>query len=619
MRKILAALMAVMMLVGVLAVPTFADATVYTSTFDGTKSTDKAIDLVITEILINSKTGEDTLDNKKADGSVAVYSSPDAFDYIEIYNRGSEPVNLYDYVILSAESKYFSGKQTTATAGKGVFNFMNTLYNGNIHAAEANAADGSERADGYNECANPTDRNQGIINPGQFAVIWFWTSATDTLGATVKYSPGETVEGDNRTFPHFRDHYNMGDDVLVLATNAKASRDSTDRFNDLRDGYTYALAKKAADVAVDTPMIKGTKLHDNIVCMAEWASGTTVGIVTTDNMDDMSSYYLPSCLTPDAYNENQKNIVEVTNANLKEGETPITYTPVPNFVELKYARSYREVANVSFTEEPTPGSMPAWQWMYIDPVSAGTGGAYPHGLPVLEAKVYAAAETAVNADDSIAAENKATETMKLFNANMALYVTDWEDNTAIKVAEGAKAGRLLPETAANEGDVTWQAAAMTDYKSNYVAKAEVEEDNEEVKKDYTEGFVDRDWLEKIHSDQNTHKDKKEDKFPVWAIILIAVGGVLVVGGAAVVVFIIIKKKNKPVAADDVAAEGDIEVIDETVEDAPAEDAPAEDAPAEDAPAEDAPAEDAPAEDVPAEDAPAEDAAPAEEAAPAEDQ
>ena len=77
-------------------------------------------------------------------------------------------------------------------------------------------------------------------------------------------------------------------------------------------------------------------------------------------------------------------------------------------------------------------------------------------------------------------------------------------------------------------------------------------------------FVSRAELEERH--KLKEKAKKEEKgLPIWALILIIVGGVVLVAGIAVVVIIIIKKKNRPVAADDVAAEGEVQVVDETQE------------------------------------------------------
>ena len=53
------------------------------------------------------------------------------------------------------------------------------------------------------------------------------------------------------------------------------------------------------------------------------------------------------------------------------------------------------------------------------------------------------------------------------------------------------------------------------------------------------------------------------KLATWGLILIIAGAAIAVAGIAVAVIMVVKSKNKPVAADDVAAEGEIQVIDET--------------------------------------------------------
>ena len=590
MRKVLAVVLTVLMLAGAVAaaLPAFAA----TSSFDSTTNSSQ-IDLVITEVLINSSTHNELLDDQVADGSVAVTSSPDAFDFIEIYNRGNTPVNIYDYAILSANAANFAGdnKEYDATVNaqnKYMFTMKNLIVPGSIHSTAASAASGSLQD--YNECINP-ERAQGVIAPGEFAVIWFWTSATDTLCKTLGEGGkvGEMHENDSRTFPYFRDTYNIDDSVKIFATNAKTSSGSIDMFNDLRNGWIYALVNDAVGtgqlgVNSKAVTVSGSKktLSPRIACMAEYSTGTAVGIVTTDNMDDQSAYYVPANSTPDLYNANQKNIVDSNNedalasakaaaeakneafdeAAFKASDKWKTFVPAEEFVTIQFAQSFMETAIVSFTEKPTPGGMPAWQWMYVDPATAGT--TYQHGLPVLEAKIFA---EAADTDE--------------FNERMAKLVTDWETNTDIKTAEG----RLLAET----GENSWQTKALSNFLTNYVAEIEEEEDNEETKKDYSENFVSREELEDKHKDTNKKKPTtNKDGGVNIGLILGIVGGVvaLLLIVAVVIVIVVVKgKKKKAKAADDVASEGEILVIDETVE-APVE---GEEAPvAEEAPVEEVP-------------------------------
>ena len=544
MRKILAVLLAVMMLAGVVcALPTSAAANV--SEFDKTTSTD-TMDLVVTEVLINSKTGQDSLDNVQEAGSVSKFSSPDAFDYIEIYNRGTTSINLYSLQILSANSKDFTGTSNQSTQqqnedNKYLFKFQNLLVPGSIHDEGAgNAASGSLGE--YNACVNPAT---AVLQPGQIAVIWFWTSATDQLcnklGQTdtpVGTQWSTDLDPASRYFPYFRNYYGIADDVLVVATNAKASKptgsSSADVFNDLRNGYTYAFVKNSYNFGTKC-YNPTTGLNPNILTMFEYSTNTGAGIPTTDNMDDVAATYLPSNCSPDLYNANQAKIVGESWVD-KADYVQISDSTVS--MGMKYVRSYRECAVVTYTEEPTPGSMPAWQWFYVQPGTVGSG-ANAHSLKAKEEAVFTAAA------------DKAA-----FDAAMSKIITDWMSNTAIKDTNG----RLL---AAGDGAENWPAKAKAQFLTDYVAEITEQEDNAETKKDYAAGFVDRAVLEQRHAAKKKTTNKGNDSLPGWAWILIIVGGVVVAAGVAVVVIIIVKKK-KPVATDDVASEN-VQVMDETAE------------------------------------------------------
>ena len=85
-------------------------------------------------------------------------------------------------------------------------------------------------------------------------------------------------------------------------------------------------------------------------------------------------------------------------------------------------------------------------------------------------------------------------------------------------------------------------------------------------------FKDRSELGNQGKNAKPQTVEENKKLPTWVLILIIAGCVVVVGGIAAAVVIIVKKKHKPVAADDVATEGEVEIIDETQEggDAPEE-------------------------------------------------
>ncbi len=618
MRKFLAALLAVMMIASVFAaMPIMAEeAAARTSKFDGTKSDEAMNGLIITEILVNSKAGTQR-DDQPSGESAAVFSSPDAMDYIEVYNAGDEPVNMFNYVILSAPYRDFtgeskdSGSNTATTPYK--FTYMNTIKTGDIHST-ANGAKADVKT--YNNsCSNYSDTSYGQINPGEIAIIWYWNTATDTACSDLGYSVGAMREGDERTFPYFRDYHRMDSETKIFVTNAKVSNTQVDQFHTLEYNYVYALADKSykfEDAAITVQKVAGGSetrtLSSKISCMASYSTYNGVGIVTTQNMDDVSAYYVPSACAPDLVNENAKKVAELEKTE---------YKAVADYVEADCALSYRETAIISFTEEPSPGSMPSWQWKYIetganlnhnpDP-DPGEDESFGYGLPYIDQMAWARAEAKVAAmvdpdnhgeklpgitgvkdeltgDKNMTTEAQAAKTKELYNKLMDCYVSDWLDANgdvanALIVGED---GRLI--TTKTGEAYNWVAKADEYMKESYLASISQNTNTgyTEAKKDYSAGFVDREeQYEKWFGNKNVAVGG--NNLPLWLLIVIIAGGVLLVGGIVVVVIIVIKKKNKPVAADDVAAEGEIQVIDETAEntdEAPVEEAPAaEEAPAE---------------------------------------
>ena len=548
MRKFLAAILAVMMLVGVVAVLPASAEDVAKSAFDNSTA-DQRPTLIITEMLQNSKTGHTDFDDKISGTDAAVWTSPDAFDYIEIYHAGETEVNLYDYAIAGTKSSGF--RKTGANPGK--FTNMIKLTGGDIYTAEAPA-----NAKEY-QCYNPSS---ALLKPGQFAVIWFWTGDTDKIAGKVGSSIAPTAT--DIPFTYFRNYYNVPEEALVLAVCGKGGNTAggiASTHMSLNADWMYAIVPNDWNLdnnAVTTPGQNQAQLDPRVECMAEWCVNTPVGILTNESMDNFAAYYVPANAKPELLNENRK----------VAGETEF----YDEYVAAGYVKSYMETAVVAYTEAPSPGTMPAWQWNYVDPVGTSkVEGAITvaHGLASLEARIYAEAVAANAADANVAV-------MDYYNAKMAGLVYDWVDRNDKKFNEGVfdtKANPVIKGTDGKllqGGESTWQTAGVSAWLSVTVQKPDEVEDNQENQKDYSEGFVDRAELEERNKDRKPVKNNTKKGLPVWALILIIVGGVLVVGAIVVVVIIVIKKKNKPVAADDVSAEGEVEVIDETAEEAPAE-------------------------------------------------
>ena len=514
MRKLLAVLLAAIMLVGALAaLPVGAAATAGVSEFDNTSAADETPKLLITEILIDSKTGDDTLDDQVKEGDVATWFSPDAFDYIEIYNPSNEPVDLYDYAIARSQDRnFFATPDKSVTAAQ----FTGHVALGNYALTNHPDAPGA----GFNairdHVANP---EFAVLKPGEFAVIWFY--GADTMKLTEKVG---MIGADD-----FRRHYSMPENTMVIAVPAIKGNGTA---FDLAPNYTYALVEKSfnfAGKAVEDPWTPYASLNEKVVCMFDYILKNAVGIYSSANMDDMAAYYVPANCKPEALNAvNWKACVT--------DEEKAAYVELNDYVEAQYTQTYRSGAILSYAEVPTPGTMPAWQWAYVDPVGETVttfDGEFTHGLQAL----------------SEAAEGDGYESI------MAALVSDWDTNTLIK-----KDGKL--DVTVTDGKVAWSTACVNALVTEKADAITGEGNSQEDKIDYSKNFVSRDELEKRHNLKD--KGKKEEKgMPIWALILIIVGGVVLVAGIAVVVIIIIKKKNRPVAADDVAAEGEIQVVDET--------------------------------------------------------
>ena len=130
----------------------------------------------------------------------------------------------------------------------------------------------------------------------------------------------------------------------------------------------------------------------------------------------------------------------------------------------------------------------------------------------------------------------------------------------------------------------WATAAITAFVA--ARPAVIEEGDEADNKTETKIdvlFKDRSELGNQGKNAKPQTIEENKGLPKWVLILIIVGGVVIVGGIVAVVVIVVLKKHKPVAADDVATEGEVEIIDETQEGYTAEEGEAAEAEAEEKP------------------------------------
>ena len=502
MRKFLAALLAVVMLAATLAViPVAAETALQPyeqSTTDGSTINDVPT-LVVTEMMADTT---NTAGNN---------SSANAFQYIEVYNSGEDAVNLYNLALARSSTKF----STDSWRKNQMFDAMTPINPGNVYT-------GMSASDQTQECVNP---NTAVLQPGHFAIIWFWNDAAIQAskelndGVAAPVSLGAKVNG--VTHKGFRDHYNrlqgagsVSDDLLIVAVYAGSDTDATLHPFSLNaeqaSSFMYAFVKDETGNSFDYKSEKAYKStynkldktttyerNDKVVCLWEHSVGT---VVADSAAEGLASTYIPANVTPYFYNAQQ-----IAFGNEEQGENHNSY-------EAGLVESFKEFALVSKTEKkiekvegvdtqvlnyaPTVGYMDAWQWACVDPNPT---------------RVPAEYQTLATADK------------------------------------------------------TWQEVAIELYnKVNVEILEDVEREEDKEKENLNQGSVsvDKDKLgnndENILDEGNGNGDKG---LGIWLWVIIGGAAAVVLAGVAVVLIIVLKKK-KAVAADDVAAEGEVEIIDE---------------------------------------------------------
>ena len=504
MRKFLAALMAVFMLTAALAVlPASAAATV--STKDGSTAADaEAIDLVVTEVLADTKSNNVSMATKNA------------FQYIEVYNRGNTTVNLYDYAIVRAT--YDEKNKGTQWADPKKFDKKIVLDDGSIYAPYA----GMTGISGYDTstlaCINRA--GEDALAPGETALIWIWNKDTkDVFGA----NGGTAATGENAgTMGAFRKHYkDMGAEIpagvkIIAAFGVDGIGQSCDL--NVTKNYIYALVDDTAnfDVSVEVAYSKSVggefTRNSKIECMFKF--GTSLGYYTTN--ENYGAVYTLASKTP-----------YFTNAYLDNTDA--------DYYASEAVDGYTEMACIYYDEPMNPGKLLPVQWADLDPARAP-------------------------------ADVKGTD------ANWA--TTAWNTYvTALVALNGGGEGSSGAEDDLGQGNIDVNRDDLGNLGQNKAGEwtfvTWVDEETGETKygRYKTDGGsmdtvveIDKETYDKAMA-ALAEMENEGDGFAIWQILLFFVAPfVVVLGGAAVALIIVLKKKNKNVAADDVA--GFVQIIDE---------------------------------------------------------
>ena len=389
MRKFIATALAFLMLAGVLLVPAMAAAD---EPYDHTTATDVP-SLVMTEIVANSNCGI-----KNPNKSNAEY---DAFEYIEIYNRGDSAVNLYVLSILRSpyckrnaafgkESPYYNAWNTWQSSRK--FLQKADIKGGNVRAGHVMDEEEKKTMGAAALSSLKFENNMasnGALAPHKSAVLFFVSSTT--ISALSQYIT--TTLGGNNTNPDlaralFRDFYKIPEDVdiyyiwgynsITMAENDQQI--APDMFNladctSSLEGYMYAIGEQAFDMDNEAAMDDAGNANPKIKCLMPYGA-TAKGHVTT-GMKGQSVQYIPADQAPAFW-------------NYKTGYQAITK---PGYIGMKYdatkagketdfvvgdggkntnrVNSYKEMGLAYVqVKDPTPGVMPAYQWASVDPEHA---------------------------------------------------------------------------------------------------------------------------------------------------------------------------------------------------------------------------------------------------------
>jgi hypothetical protein len=390
-----------------------------------------------------------------------------------------------------------------------------------------------------NACVNP---NSAMLKPGEFAIIWFWNDSANSVsnsnGKSLGASYTDPATGKTVFHQGFRDHYRrqqkagetpISDDLLIVAVYAGSSSDTTAAPTfalNTGSSWMYALVKNEAGNQFDYKTEKAyerfynkvdktttySAFNSKIVCMWQWGTNTALSIPTkTDYFEGKSSVYVPANCTPDYYNATRKAI---------DSE----HVNKSNFCETGYVDGFKEVGLVAFEEAPTIGTMDAWQWAYVDPDNA------PESAKALAAGGKTWQQVAIDAyNDAHVEIGEETEDNVEIDKNQGNINVDRENL-------GNKDQNVL------EGDYEYYTENGKYYR--YPAGGDKSQAEEINKATYDAAIANEDG-----------------GLGIWLWVIIGGAAAVVLAGVAVVLIIVLKKK-KPVAADDVAAEGEVEIIDE---------------------------------------------------------
>lgn len=371
MKKLIAMLLLIAMMVSVFALAIGAEEVTTTTAEDETTTpaeecveSQKNPDWLITEI-----SEDQTGDGMKLDWYNTPYGGKDIFEMMEIYNNSGEALNLYDYAMAyngsgrSSENFEHQIKELTPFLSNNTYTDKPGNYFDGMDESVfgEDGPTGEQKVNGevvgVYKMVMPTDKNPEtcIVQPGECVVLWFrYYESYLTCYHDNEATP--ELDGTGATVADFKAFWGIADDVKVIMVDANGNSDTfggnAHNFNIKNsDCGTYSIVKYNEELVTNcnTPDEAG----------AQAAGLMTEGYWTYEDMICWAS-------------------LDFTSSMPGKGTANYTYNFVPDIGGYSATRfgtvwSGARMAILEYNAEPTPGKLTDLQKLYIEPETLTEG------------------------------------------------------------------------------------------------------------------------------------------------------------------------------------------------------------------------------------------------------
>ncbi len=391
MRKILAVLLAVLMITSLLAM---LPASAATGTYDGTtKDTEGLNKIIITEIAPNATYHPNGVAESQDETKFPM-------NFMELYNNNAGDKDLSTLSILRGVNipKEPDDPNDAYLAGNLWRRWRDKKFISKIDIkAGAIVDEATAKLTGEFDDADPTTpvldnviynflTNQGqdmTFSNGENVVLWFISA--DTIEWMKERDSNDSNFKPREAFvKSFYGANASADDYTILMVWAWSDLDvnsavATDMFalsavasNANRD-YVYGVANNTWDPANDKAYDETAGINENLYSMA--VMGTSIYRYNGMQIVDTTATFAVPTTKP-----------YIANAYAQIEINPTTHN---NYFDAGLVTSFREVGIIDWASKATPGSMPAWQWAMVD---ANAYDAFKTGGTLDATKVQAAVD-----------------------------------------------------------------------------------------------------------------------------------------------------------------------------------------------------------------------------------